>query len=220
VIPRKAVLASLASLVLAACGDDPGSLTGHHSSDPTDDAKDAGDGTTAPAALQCTDKPSGRSYILFDGSKMEGDRANENVGVNRARFKPYDVMAGEYTRVIGAAPPSLAAAGGSFDAPPARWFAEASYSAVSLDAIFSISFEGCDAFTKSSPDFATAPTAATAQTQCAALMRKAWSHSASPDEIAACVDLATNKLGTEPDGRRRWMYTCAAVLSSAQFLTF
>jgi hypothetical protein len=200
----------VASLLLAACGDDPGSLTGHRNGDPNA-AGDAGDGTSTPASLECTEKPSGRSYVLFDGSKMEADRVNENVGINRARFKPYDVLNGEYTRVLGKAPPSLAGAGGSFDVPPPRWFAEASYSGVALDAIFDISFEGCDAFT---------PTTEPADKQCATLMRKAWSHSASPDEIASCVDLVTNKLTTEPDQKRRWKYTCAAILSSAQFLTF
>ncbi len=217
-ITRKTVFV-LASLALVACGDDPDSLTGRRSVDPNA-AADDGDGTSTPAALQCTDKPQGRSYVLFDGTKLESTRANENVGVNRARFKPYAVMTGEYQRVLGAVPPSLAGASGSFDEPPPRWYAEATYSGVSLDAIFGISFEGCAAYTKTSPDFAAAPTAETAATQCAALMRKAWSHSASPDEIAACVDLATNQLNAEPDARRRWTYVCASILSSAQFLTF
>ncbi len=206
------------ALAAAAC-DNPDSLTGGRENVPGADG-DAGDGTSNPAALQCTDKPTGRSYALFDGSKLEQDRVNENVGVNRARFKPYAVMAGEYQRVLGVVPPSLAGAAGSFDVPPARWFAEADYSGVSLDAIFSISFEACASYTGTSADFAAAPTNETATTQCNALIRKAWSHSASPDETAACVDLAVNKLGAEPDARRRWTYTCAAILSSAQFLTF
>jgi hypothetical protein len=44
--------------------------------------------------------------------------------------------------------------------------------------------------------------------------------SPTPAEAAACVDLATGKLSTEPDPRRRWSYVCASVLSSSNFLTF
>jgi len=51
-------------------------------------------------------------------------------------------------------------------------------------------------------------------------MRKAWSRSASPAEITSCTNLATQKLSTEPDARRRWAYVCSSILSSSQFLTF
>jgi len=55
---------------------------------------------------------------------------------------------------------------------------------------------------------------------CGALMRKAWSKTAAPRRIASCTTLATTKLATEPDARRRWAYVCASILSSSQFLTF
>jgi hypothetical protein len=205
----------------AACSDDPGMLINHAgpgaggSADPS-----AGDPNTAPAELACTAKPQGRSYVLFDGSKLEDSRVNENVGVNRARVKPFEVLKGEYQRVLGASPPSLAGAAGSFDAPPARWYAEARHSGVSLNAIFDLSFEGCAAFTKTAPDYAALPTPATAEAVCGALIQKAWSHAASPDELSSCASLATQKLTAEPDPRKRWTYVCASVLSASQFLTF
>ena len=206
----------------AACGEDPSVLDrpngpgGPGGPDPTN----PGDPPVTPAALQCTQVPEGRSYVLFDGSKMEASRVNENVGVNRARIKPFGVLAGEYQRVLGLVPASLAAAGSSFDEPPARWYAEAQHSGVSLNAIFDLSFEGCIAFTKTSADYAAAPTAATATSVCTSLMRKAWSHSPSPDEITACTTLAITKLAAEPDARKRWTYVCSSILSSSQFLTF
>ena len=83
------------------------------------------DPNATPAALECTVKPEGRSYVLFDGSKLEDTRANENVGVNRARLKPFAVIQGEYQRVLGLVPASIAGSAGSFDDAPARWFAEA-----------------------------------------------------------------------------------------------
>jgi hypothetical protein len=178
------------------------------------------DPNAAPGALECTVKPEGRSYLLFDGTKLEEKRPNENVGVNRARVKPFGVMKGEYQRVLGLVPPSLAAAGSSFDEPPARWYAEAQHSGVSLNAIFDLSFEGCVAYTKTSADYAAAPTTETATTVCTSLMRKAWSRTPSPDEIASCTSLATTKLSAEPDARKRWTYVCSSILSSSQFLTF
>ncbi len=209
----------------AACGDgSPDALTGRGNVPGAGDGMNNGanpdDPNAAPGALECTVKPDGRSYVLFDGSKLEATRINENVGVNRARLKPFTVMQGEYQRVLGLVPASLAAAGGSFDEAPERWFAEAQHSGVSLNAIFDISFEGCLQYTKTAADFAAAPTTETATTACTSLMRKAWSKTPAPEEIDACTTLATTKLASEPDVRRRWTYVCASVLSSSQFLTF
>lgn len=210
---------------VAACSDNPDALTGRHNTDPaaadgTPNGANPNDPNAAPGALECTAKPEGRSYTLFDGTKMEATRTNENVGVNRARIKPFSVMQGEYQRVLGVVPASLATAAGSFDEAPERWFAEAEHSGVSLNAIFDISFDGCLQYTKTAADYAAAPTDATATTVCTALMRKAWSKTPAPEEIASCTTLATTKLAAEPDARRRWAYVCASVLSSSQFLTF
>jgi len=212
------LLASLLALGAAACGADPNVLDGPGGpGGPTSPADAAG---TAAEALLCTQVPQGRSYVLFDGSKMEASRVNENVGVNRARIKPFGVLAGEYQRVLGLVPASLAGSAGSFNEPPARWYTEAQHSGVSLNAIFDLSFEGCSAFTKTSADYAAAPTNETAATVCTSLMRKAWSRAPSPDEITSCTTLATTKLATESDARKRWSYVCSSILSSSQFLTF
>jgi hypothetical protein len=213
---------SALGLCLAACSGDPDSLTGRGNAPGANDPNGANpdDPNAAPGALECTAKPEGRSYVLFDGSKMELSRVNENVGVNRARLKPFTVMQGEYQRVLGLVPASLAASAGSFENPPARWYEEAQHSGVSLNAIFDISFDGCLAYTKTAPEFAAAPTAESAAEVCSTLMRKAWSKTAAPEEIAACTNLAVTKLATEPDVRRRWTYVCSSILSSSQFLTF
>ena len=216
-------IGALVAATLPACADESDQLLNGNRG-PGAGGPNGGEGSTEPGttpeALQCTEKPEGRSYTNFGGLKLEELRVNENVGVNRARIKPYAVMAGEYQRVLGLVPPSLAASGGSFDEPPKRWFAEAAHSGVSLNAIFSLSFEGCLAYTKTAPEYAAAPTAETAKTVCSTLMRKAWSHSASPEEIDSCVTLATTKLAAEPDARRKWTYVCSSILSSSQFLTF
>jgi hypothetical protein len=172
------------------------------------------------AALECTAAPQGRSYVLFDGSKLEATRTNEATGVNRARVKPYAVMASEYQRVLGNTPDAIKTAGGSFDAPPERWFAEPAYDGVSMNAVFDISFAGCLTYTRAASDLTAMPTADSATAFCTSFQKKAWSRSPSPDEISACTDLATNKLSAEPDVAKRWAYVCASVLSSSQFLTF
>lgn len=174
----------------------------------------------AAAELQCTEAPTGRSYTLFDGTKLEESRNNEAAGVNRARIKPYPTLEREYKRVLGVVPPSLKDASGSFDVPPARWFGEPQYSGVSLHAVASIAYEGCLAYTKANDAFAQPPTEESARTECTKLMRKAWSRSPSPEEIDACAELAAKTLADEQDVRRRWAYACASVLSSSQFLTF
>jgi hypothetical protein len=211
-------LAASALVALSACGDDPDQLTGRGNRRP---GEAEGEGAEEGAAgLQCTEAPEGRSYATFDGSKLEGSRLNENVGVNRARVKPFASMEKEFVRVLGAAPPSLKGAEGSFDTPAVRWFGETKYSGVSLHAMSSIAYEGCLAYVKSNPAFAAAPTAESAKTECSTLMRKAWNRSPSPAEIDGCANLATTKLADEPDVAKRWAYACTSVLSSSHFLTF
>ena len=217
------LLAAVAALgaTLSACADDPDSLTGRKNAAGQDTpGANPDDPNASPAALECTVKPEGRSYVLFDGTKLETSRANENVGVNRARLKPFAVLQGEYQRVLGLVPASLAASSGSFDDAAPRWFEEAQHSGVSLNAIFDISFDGCLAYTKTAPEFAAAPTAESSAQVCSSLMRKAWSRTASPDEITSCTTLAMTKLAAEPDARRRWTYVCSSILSASQFLTF
>ena len=203
-------LAVLALFSVVACGADPDSLLARRSRE---------NNATSTAALTCTDKPAGRSYTGFDGNKLEDSRVDEATGVNRARIKPYSAMGGEYARVLGAAPDSLASSASSFDDPPVRWYAEASLSGVSLNASFSIAFDACLTQTAGAT-FAAAPTPDTATTYCTETMRKTWSQSGSPDEISGCVDLATTKLSSETDPHKQWAYVCSSILSSTHFLTF
>lgn len=212
-------LAASALVALPGCSEDPDALTGQGSRKPGDGEGEGAEGEGA-AGLQCTEAPDGRSYTTFDGSKLEGSRLNENVGVNRARVKPFASMKKEFIRVLGASPPSLEGAEGSFDVPAVRWFGETKYSGVSLHAMSSIAYEGCLAYVKGKPAFAAAPTAESAKTECTTLMRKAWNRSPSPAEIDGCANLATTKLADEPDVAKRWAYTCTSVLSSSHFLTF
>jgi len=216
-----ALLVAIGAVGLAACGDDPDALTGRgaRNGGPNgEEGSSGGEGT--PEGLTCSEKPNARSYVNFDGAKLEAQRLNENIGVNRARIKPFAVMAGEYTRVLGTTPPGLAQSAGSFDDAPPRWFEEATHSSVSMSAIFDISFEGCRVYVSGQGDLANAPTKESAEKFCSSMMRKAWSRTASPEEISGCATLATDKLTTEPDARRKWSYVCASILSSSQFLTF
>jgi hypothetical protein len=218
-----ASLATLAGSAVMGCGDgDYDNLNGggNPAAGGPNGEGSSGNGGVTPASLQCTQAPEGRSYAMFDGMKLEESRANENVGVNRARVKPFAAMTKEFQRVLGVVPPSLKDAGGSFDVPAARWYGETQYSAVSLHAMATISYEGCLAYVKGKPEFAAVPTDATATAECSSLMRKAWNRSPSPTEIAGCSDLAVKSLADEKDVARRWAYACASVLSSSQFLTF
>jgi hypothetical protein len=203
----------VASLVALAACDDPNSLLGGGRDGRTTDP------TTSPQALLCTQKPNARSYKGFDDSKLEDTRANEAASANLARFKPFGVMAGEYQRVLGVVPPNLANASSSFDAPPDRWYAEPTQSAVSLSAAFDLSFQACTQ-ALGSAEYGAIPTADSAKNICTSAMRKAWSRAPSPDELSACTELATEKLGAEPDPHRRWAYVCASILSSSNFLTY
>ena len=202
----------------AGCGDGSSLLDGENGGGPseTQGTNPAG----GPAGAACTDAPTGRSYVSFDGTKLEASRANEAAAINRARTKPFVVMAGEYQRAVGNVPASLKTSGGVFSDPPARWAEEPSYSGVSLHAVFELTYEACTAYTATATQYAAAPTAESATAECTTLMQKAWNRSPSPDEIGACRDLAVTKLASVKNARLRWAYACSSVLSSTQFLTF
>jgi hypothetical protein len=178
-----------------------------------------GGGEEGPTGGTCSDL--GRGYVSFAGQKLEVDRVDANAGVDRARMKPYSALLTEYPRVLGgAAPASLAEDGATFDEPVKRWFTEPQASAVSIFAAYGVAFEGCMGSMKTQAKYTTAPTATTAATECAAMQRKFWSRTPSPEETSTCVTLATTGLTTEPDALHKWVHTCAAVMTSGGFVTF
>ena len=51
-------------------------------------------------------------------------------------------------------------------------------------------------------------------------MRRAFSRTSTPEEVASCAAYATKGLDVEADPHRRWAYVCASIMSSAGFLTY
>jgi hypothetical protein len=207
---------------LTGCSSGPKGLnipdegTGPEGETVTPDGGGGGGGTTGGV---CTEL--GRGYISFEGQKLEADRVDANAGVDRARMKPYSALLTEYPRVLGAAAPaSLADDGATFDEPVKRWFTEPQASAVSIFAAYSVAFEGCMTSMKGQAKYTTAPTTTTAATECAAMQRKFWSRTPSPEETSACVTLASTGLASEPDALHKWVHTCASVMTSGGFVTF
>jgi hypothetical protein len=199
---------------LLAC-DDTDLLSG---SDRHDVPTSNGDAGSTRAALTCFE--TSRSYVLFDGTKLEASRTTDEAAMNRARIKPFSVMGTEYQRVLGFAPAAMKDAANSFESTPPRWFYESSYSGVSLDAISTLSFDACLEYVASEPTFDAMPTRDSAGAACTDWMHSAWNRSPSPEEIAGCAELAMTGVASETDVRKRWAYTCASVLSSSQFLTY
>lgn len=211
----------LGALLIAACGDDPENLTGRRNNpgnDPNDpNAQGDPNAPTDPTdPALCTSK----EYAGFDNIPLHSTRVVAKLGVDRGRVKPFSALQTEYARVLGAAPASLQGAGPTFGQVPARWYDEPQANAVALQTAYGIAFDGCLTYTQTAPEFAAAPDAASAATQCAAMARKFWSKTPAPQEVQACVDVATTGTATEPQPRRKWAYACASVLSSAGFLTY
>lgn len=174
-----------------------------------------GDGGTGPA---CTEF--GKGYVGFTGTKLEDKRVNAPIGADRARIKPYSALRGEYERVIGTAPASLDKSAATFGQPPERFAREPRASAIQVYTAFRVAFDGCLTYTETAPEFANAPTQESASAQCTAMARKFWSRAPTPDEVKECTQAALVDSTAEGTPRRRWAYTCAAILSSAGFLTY
>jgi hypothetical protein len=163
----------------------------------------------------------GRAYTGFDKSvPLNADRVEADYKVDRMRIKPYSALGDEYLRVIGRTPalyPSMAA---TFGSSPARWYDEPQASAVTLFASFKMAFQGCLDVTATAAEYGSAPEAAAAKSACQNWALGFWSRAPSTGEVDSCVRVATQDTSGEPDVRKRWAYTCAAVLNSAGFLAY
>jgi hypothetical protein len=203
----------LFSLLLVACSSaDPGVLD--RGNDPTPSGEGTGEAPPAnPPAPQCAS----RDYKTFDGSSLANNRVKSAAGVDRGRVKPYESLASEYARVLGATPASLAGAAQTFAQPPKRWFEEPQGNAVAISTAYTIAFDGCIDYTASDAAFATT---SNAPATCAKMQRAFWSKTPTPAEIQACADVAVTGAASEPAPRRKWAYACASVLTAAGFMTY
>jgi hypothetical protein len=162
----------------------------------------------------------GKSYTGFAGTMLEAGRVDLDQGVERARMKPYSALQGEFNRVLGNNPALLNTSASTFGIEPARWLVEPQASAINLYQSYRIAFQGCLTATNTGANYANAPTAGTADTECKAWQRKFWSRSPTQAEVDSCVQVATVDTTSETNARRRWAYTCAAVLSATGFMTY
>ena len=207
-----------ASMLMVACGADESDALRGRGAPAT-----AGDPAATPAAPPAAGDPAlctGHEYLGYGATKLTDRRVVAQLGVNRGRVKPFGALETELERVLGNKPASLATANATFAAAPPRWYAEATANAVALKTAYDIAFDGCLTYVAADPKLAQAPTAATAQEACAAMARKFWSKTPAPQEIAACVDVATTGAASEPATANKWAYACASVLTSAGFLTY
>ena len=84
-------------------------------------------------------------------------------------------------------PINLATSQAAFGQTPNRWYSEPQAGAVSLYSTYTMSFQACyDSMTAAT--YTTAPTAATAASECASMQRKYWQRTPTADEIKAIVD--------------------------------
>lgn len=208
---------AVAFFFVACSSEDESALRGGPGGNPANPAV-PGD----PAAPGAVDPATcgGKAFAGFEGENLVADRVIANVGVDRGRFKPYDALAAEYKRVLGNTPASLAAADDTFGKAEPRWYEEPTIGGVVLQTSYKIAYDGCLTYTQTAPEYAAAPTAATAGPKCAEMQRRFWSRTPSPDQIAACADVAVTGAATEPDARKRWAYACASVLNAAGFMTY
>lgn len=173
--------------------------------------------TGLPVGTTCSDRA--RSYMGLGGIELKSSRMEGQAGIDRARTKSYDVLLGEYPRVLNANPPSMATLGPTLGQPPAHWYAEPKASAVGLNSSLAAAFEGCLAYTAKEAQFVANPTAENAAAACSSMARKFWSRNASESDVQGCVDVVMTDAAKETTNRR-WAYACASLLTSTQFLAY
>jgi hypothetical protein len=181
----------------------------------TVDAGDDGGGDDGPTECQPA-----RSYAGFGGGMLETDRPVIAARADRLRLKPFATLATEYARALGLTSFDTAAYANTFGRPPARWFAEPAASANTVYGAFAMAYDACTQHTATDGQFAAAPDATSADAVCRDHARRAWNREASEPEVTACVDYTLNQTAAADPARKRWAYSCAAVLSASGFLAY
>ncbi len=163
---------------------------------------------------------SGRTYQGFGGQELTLDRKETDVGLERARTKPFAALQSEYVRVLGNTPELLAQSESTFGLTPARWYPKTDPNAVSLYQAYRIAFQGCLTVTAAPSQYAQTPTIEGARAECSAWAKKFWGRTAMGPELEACANVIGIYSTSETNVRRRWAHGCASVLTASDFLTF
>lgn len=222
-------------VALAACSGGSDELTGgldpnnpNNPSDPNNPGTNPPGTNPNPNSPEKTCAETQTGYVGLGGIALHGTRAEAVAGVDRDRFKPFSSLSGEFRRVMRlTTAPNLQSSAATFGEAPARFYAEPKATAVNLFEAYQVAFRLCEA-NNTGGTYATAPSDATARTECTNWERKYWSRTPTPAEIDACVKVAVTDSVTENPATgarqttpvRRWAYACASVLTSAGFLTY
>ncbi len=154
----------------------------------------------------------------LDGHLLDADRVDAPAQGDRLRVKPYSSFEAEYTRAFGSLPASIRNQGATFDVAPARWAAEQELSAISLYRAFLSAYQACVTLTAGPAQYATAPTATTAASECSAWQRRFWSATPSAAQTTACATFAVSADNDGATPREKWAATCATAAASLGFL--
>jgi hypothetical protein len=215
----------LISLVLPACGKakKPKLYPAGSSSTASgiDGSKTTDGGMNSKGGMLTCSATDGKTYMGFGNVSLVAGRKTEvpKEG-DRFRVKPYSVLAGEFTRVLGSEPASLAANATSFVSAPDRWYVDTQASAITLFTSFRVAYEGALKLASSDAKFAAAPTEESASANCNSFARQAWNRLPTVEEVAACKKVALIETVGETDVKARWAYTLASVLAAANFLSY
>jgi len=180
-----------------------------------DGGGDDGGGDDQPPVCEPT-----RTYLGFGGAALEASRPAIAAGSDRVRLKPFTALATEYAKALGLASFDTKAYAATFGRPPARWFDEPEASANTVYAAFALAYEACTQHTLAPVEFGDAPSATSAGLACREFVRRAWHREATDDEATACVTYTVDQTIPSDPARKRWAYSCAAVLSASGFLAY
>ncbi|MBL8955134.1 MAG: hypothetical protein JNK82_30435, partial [Myxococcaceae bacterium] len=153
----------------------------------------------------------------LDGHLLDADRVDAPAQSDRLRVKPYSSLQAEYTRAFGNLPLSIRNQEATFDVAPVRWSAEQELSAISLYRAYLSAYQACVTMTAGT-QYQTAPTAATATTECRAWQRRFWSATPSAAQTTACSTFAMSADNDGATPREKWAATCATAAASLGFL--
>lgn len=179
---------------------------------------DAGiDAARDGSALTCRERQT--VYLGISGQPLQARTPEISTGHERRRLKPFGVIEAEFRSFF---PPSSlpVTVANAFGNMPARWFEEPKAGAIAINAIYDLAYRGCTGLAEEE-DWSESLDIDESRRKCSEWMLRFWGRlgsTADQNQCAALLDEAGEQ--NSMSALERSTQTCAALLTSTEFLTY
>ncbi len=177
--------------------------------------------TSTSVALTCEKLDT--TYQGFGGRSLQvGLGADDDQPINHDRYKlkPFSAYSQDIERITGVIPESLANAAATLEPYGARWWEKPEANSITLFASFRIAYEASLKWIATQPNYQSIASSDEIDQQCQQFAEMAWQKPATLEQIQQCRQFLLENTSPGQEADIRWAYTLAALLTSAEFLSY